>query len=230
MTTNHLFIRAAAFAGLACLAGCVYTNKQNNLSYVFNTHYNVFDIKNEPAFTFSNFVGYCLMPMRDPHDIRSVDALLILEKYISENGYVKVLPAEMLADGYVASRTFLVSFCYVESYFDGTLEFQLNLHAIDPKTTKDTVFWSWQAEYEAFPLERRTIEPALQDIFKREPLDWSRRDRLFPVLCAESNVVETFKIRLEHAQVTARTAEEAARRTQKVSQMQATPSGSNDQL
>jgi len=226
MTTNHLFIRATMLAGLACLAGCVYTNKQNNLSYVFNTHYNVFDIKNEPDFSFSNFVGYCMMPMRDPKDIRSVESLSVLEKYIVENGYLMVRPPEMLADAYVANRTFLVSFCYVESYIEGELEVQVNLHAIDTKTTKDTVFWSWQAEFEGYPLNRTTIEPSLQDIFRKEPLDWSRRDRLFPVMCAEPKTVEKFKMRLEKAQVTARIAEEAARRkalmTQDVSRVRST--------
>ena len=218
MTTNHLFIRAAVLAVFACLAGCVYTNKQNNLSYVFNTHYNVFDIKNEPDFTFSNFVGYCMMPMCDPKDIRSVEALSVLEKYIAENGYLRVRPPEMLVDAYVASRTFLVSFCYVESYIEGELEVQVNLHAIDTKTTKDTVFWSWQAEFEGYPLNRQTIEPSLRDIFKKEPLDWSRRDRLFPVMCAESNVVDTFKTHLKEAQVTARIGEEAARRKAQMTQ------------
>ncbi len=199
MTTSPSTLRIVILAAVLSLVGCVYQNKSNKLSYVLNTQYNVFDIKEEPNFTFSNFVGYCMMPMKNANDGRTKEVLPIIEKYISENNYVKVTTNEILNNKFVAAKTFLVSFGYIETFTDGKIEIQLNLHAADPSGKKDVVFWSWQAEYDAYPLDRKTIEPALNDIFKKEPLDWSRKDRLFPLRCAESNMVDAFMTELERA-------------------------------
>lgn len=199
MTTSPPLLRTVLLAAVLCLVGCVYQQKYTKLSYMLNTEYNVFDIKEEPELSFSNFVGYCMMPMKDPGDVRAQEALALIDKFIGENGYIRVATNEIVKNQYVAAKTFLVSFGYVETFTEGTIEVVLNLHAANPAHRNDVVFWSWQAEYEEYPLEKATIEPALTDIFKKEPLDWSRKDRLFPLLCAPSNMVQTFTYELERA-------------------------------
>ena len=55
----------------AVLAGCAHVQPSTGLTYILHTDYAVFNVDEDPVHPVSNYIGYCLLPMKDADDERA---------------------------------------------------------------------------------------------------------------------------------------------------------------
>jgi len=173
-------VRALAVCAVAGLAGCVHVNPVTGLTYFLHTDYSVFYIDESPTRPVSNYLGFCLLPMQEAQDDRAVLIHDLLGIYLTSNGYIRVTQPELKAEPKLLDHTFLVGAGYVQSFAYETTQLQVNLYYYDQTTKKNRIFWTWKAKYDAYPVMRKTIEPAFRDVFCKEPIDWGRHEAMFP--------------------------------------------------
>ncbi len=183
----------------AALTGCIHVHERTGLSYLLHTDYETFHFNEHPDIIVSRFTGYCVLPMEDPDDRRAQVAIDLLRHYLSAHGYVPVTKYELVAEPKLIPKTYMVGFGYHESYAYGTIQVQVNLYIFDREEGKNKMFWSWKGKFDGHPLEQRTLEPVLRDLFLTEPLDWGEHRPIFPRMNAPDAEVEEFMISLAEA-------------------------------
>ena len=186
---------------LLCCAGCIYQHPSTGLTYILHDEYETFNFDESPLISPSNFVGYCWLPMDERDDERAQSAIDVITQQLQEHGYVRVAQDELLAEPRLIPKTFMVGLGYQQSFAYNTIQLELSLYQLDMKERKNKLFWVWHAKCDGFPICRNTVEPAAKDIFKNEPLDWGRKDPLFPRMGASSNQLEQFMIDLNQARL-----------------------------
>ncbi len=206
MKLSRLSALALCAALVALLPACVHVEPATGYSYFLHTDYELFHTSDDPARPVSNFVGYCMLPMEDPKDTRATIVRELTELYLRSNAYVRVTRDELLAEPRLIPHTFLVGVGYVESFAYETIQLQLNLYYVDQEQRTHVPFWSWKAKYDGYPLARRTVEPALRDLFVRQPMDWNKTAPIFPRRSAPPSEVTWFYEYLAAARLAVRNA------------------------
>ncbi|MCX7846623.1 MAG: hypothetical protein N2595_01105, partial [bacterium] len=178
MKRGHIW--GAAVICAVVVTGCVHVEPSTGRTYFLHTDYALFQTSDDPARPVSNYIGYCMLPMEDPRDERAQIVRALVEEYLGSNGYIRVTREELIAEPRLIPHTFLVGVGYVESFTYEEIQLQLNLYYVDEAKRRHVPFWSWKARYGGYPVSRRTVEPALRDLFVREPLDWREHGSIFP--------------------------------------------------
>lgn len=197
---------AVGVALLAALSGCVHVEPTTGYTYLLHTDYELFHTSDDPARPVSNYIGYCMLPVEDPRDQRSHILRELVELYLQSNGYIKVTREELVAEPRLIPKTFLVGVGYVESFTYESIQLQLNLYYVDEERRVHVPFYSWKAKFDGYPVTRRTVEPALRDLFVKEPMDWFTHGPIFPRRGAPAAEVERFYEHLAAARLKVRTA------------------------
>jgi len=189
-----LAVAVVAFA----LASCFYHDKHTDTDYILHTEYEVFDITKDPNVDFEKFVGFCMMPLENEEDERGKTCISLLSHRLKEKGFVEVKREELVAESGLVPTTILVGIGYNESYLYGTIQLEINAYKINKKGSGDMI-WSWKAKFDGYPVCQQTIDPAFDDLFQLEPVDYGKTEPLYKKIKASTNDIERFMINLAKA-------------------------------
>ncbi len=199
-TKSKILLLGFVLVTCMLVTSCFYTHQTTGDTYVLHTDYEAFLVEDRPDNPVSNYIGYCFLPVNDPEDENVKDSLEILTYFLSNHGYKQIIKEEMLANPDIIPKTFMLGFGHHSSFSHDTIQVQINLYYLDVEKKKNQMFWSWQAKFDGYPLCRSTLEPALNDIFFKEPLGKSKQP-LLPKMSAQSNTYEKFMIDLAKARM-----------------------------
>ena len=186
---------AICIAVMCLLSACVYHHARTDRQYFLHTDYQMYGVDMEhPEKSPDDYIGFCVLPLKKPNDPRGQTAVKLVAYYLKEHGYVPVTQEELIANQDLLDRTFMLGVGYHESFAYETLQLQISLYTLDRETRKNEKFWSWKAKFDGYPLDRRRIEPALQDLFVELPMWEEEKGPLFPKMALSTNAVERFMI------------------------------------
>ena len=180
------------------LTSCFYHDKTTDTDYILHTEYEVFDITKDPNVDFTKFVGFCMMPLEKEEDERGKTCISLLSHRLKEKGFVEVQREELVAESGLLPSTVLVGIGYNESYMYGTIQLEINVYKINKKGGGDMI-WSWKAKFDGYPVCQQTVDPALDDLFHLEPVDYGKTEPLYKKIKASTNDIERFMINLAKA-------------------------------
>jgi len=189
------------------VSGCFYHDKSTDLDYMLHTDYEIFDISKNPNINFSNYVGFCMMPLSKPDDVRGQTCVNLLRHYLKKAGYVEVQREELIAEPALVPHSVLVGIGYDESYLYGTIQLEADVYKINEKGGGDLI-WSWKAKFDGYPVCQKTIEPALEDLFELEPVNYDKKEKLYKKIKAPKYLIEEYMINLSKARRKLREASE----------------------
>ena len=180
------------------MSGCFYHDKETDLDYMLHTEYEIFDISKDPNTDFTKFVGFCMMPLEKQDDERGRTCQNLLRHYLKEAGYIEVKREEIVAEPKLIPHTALVGIGYNESYMYGTIQLEIDVYQINEKGGGDLV-WSWKAKYDGYPVCQKTVEPALEDLFTLEPVNYDKKEKLYRKIKAPKQEIENYLVNLSQA-------------------------------
>ena len=200
MNKSKILLLVCVLGSSLFITSCFYTHQTTGGTYFLHTDYEKFVVEDRPDNPVSNYVGYCFLPVEKQNDESTKTSIQLLEYFLTEHGYIKILKEEMLAHPPLITKTFMVGLGHHSSFSYDTVQVQLNLYYLDTEKKKNQMFWSWKAKFDGYPISRTVLEPALKDIFFKEPFGKSKQ-ALFPRMSAKSNTFERFAANLARARV-----------------------------
>ncbi len=200
MNKSKLLLFGFVLASCMFITSCFYTHQTTGDTYFLHTDYEKFIVEDRADSPVSNYIGYCFLPVEKLDDESTATSLELLEYYFTKHGYVKIIKEELLAYPPLIPKTFMVGFGHHSSFSYDTVQVQLNLYYLDVKKKKNQMFWSWKAKFDGYPLSRTVLDPALYDVFYKEPFGKSKQS-LLPKMSAQSNVFEKFIVDLARARM-----------------------------
>ena len=199
---NKSKILLLGFVLILCLfiTSCFYTHQTTGDTYFLHTDYETFLVEDRPDIPVSNYIGYCFLPVEKQKDESTINIIELFDYFLTKHGYIRTLKKELLAQPSLIPKTFMVGINHHSSFSHDTLQVQINLHYLNVKKKKNQMFWSWKAKFDGYPITRTVLEPALNDIFFKEPFGKSKQP-LLPKMSAQSNTFEKFVVDIARARM-----------------------------
>ena len=199
---NKSKILLLGFVLVSCLfiTSCFYTHQTTGDTYFLHTDYETFLVEDRPDIPVSNYIGYCFLPVEKQKDESTINIIELFDYFLTKHGYIRTLKKELLAQPSLIPKTFMVGINHHSSFSHDTLQVQINLHYLNVKKKKNQMFWSWKAKFDGYPITRTVLEPALNDIFFKEPFGKSKQP-LLPKMSAQSNTFEKFVVDIARARM-----------------------------
>jgi len=195
VSCRTLAVTVAAFA----LTSCFYHDKHTDTDYILHTEYEVFDIYKDPNTDFTKVIGFCMIPLEKDDDERGKVCKNLLIHRLKDKGFVEVQRQELVAESKLLPNTVLVGIGYNESYMYGTIQLEVNVYKISEEGGIGNLIWSWKAKFDGYPICQNTIDPAFEDLFNLEPVDYGKKDPLYKKIKAPESEIEKFMINLAKA-------------------------------